>query len=121
MLEEIRVRVQSSRSKSAPNVHTKGREVHVLVGGEAILFHGSKGETNCCRGTIGGAGEVASDFEPLAHHREESFLSPLRVVNGEGEVVGPDPTNPRSESRAAPQNMGDRLGRPWGVVVPPAM
>ena len=64
---------------------------------------------------------MASDLEPLANHREEGFLSPFRVVDGEGEVVGPNPTNPGAEGRAAPQNMGDRLGRPGGVVVPPAV
>ena len=64
---------------------------------------------------------MASDLKPLAHDREEGFLSPFRVVDGEGEVVGPNPTNPRTERRAAPQDMGDRLGRPGGVVVPPAV
>ena len=118
---KVRVQVQGPRSKSAPYVHTKVRKVEVLVSGEAVLFHSSEGETNCRRGMSRGAGEVASDFEPLAYHREEGFLSPFRVVDGEGEVVGPNPTNPRAESRAAPQDMGDRLGRPGRVVVPPAV
>ena len=118
---KVLVRVQGPRSKSAPYVHTKVRKVEVLVGREAILFHSSEGKTNCCRGTSRGAGEVASDFKPLAHDREEGFFSPFRVVDGEGEVVGPNPTNPRAEGRAAPQDMGDRLGRPRRVVVPPAV
>ena len=118
---KVRVRVQGPRSKSAPYVHTKVRKVEVLVSRKAVLFHSSKGKANCGRGASRGAGEVASDFEPLANHREEGFLSPFRVVDGEGEVVGPNPTNPGAERRAAPQDMGDRLGRPRRVVVPPAV
>ena len=56
---------------------------------------------------MGGAGEVASDLEPLANDRKESFLGPFGVVDGQGEVVGPDPTDPGAERRAAPQNVGD--------------
>ena len=104
---KVRVRVQGPRSKSAPYVHTKVRKVEVLVSGEAVLFHSSEGKSNCCRGMSRGAGEVASDFKPLANHREEGFLSPFRVVDGEGEVVRPNPMNPRAECRAAPQDMGD--------------
>ena len=68
-LKEVRVRVQSSRSKGLTHIHTKGIEVQVLVGGEAILFHGCKSETNCSRGAGRGSGEVASELKPAAHNR----------------------------------------------------
>ena len=45
---KVQVRVQGPRSKSVLYVHTKVRKVEVLVGRKAVLFHSSKGKTNCC-------------------------------------------------------------------------
>ena len=121
VLIKVRVRVLCPGSKGAPYVHTKGRKVHVLVGREAIELHSGKSEMDGSRGVSRRAGEVSSDFKPLAKHWEEGLICPLRVVDRKRGSGWPYPSDPGAEGRTAAQDVGDRLRGPGGVVVPPAV
>ena len=64
---------------------------------------------------------MSSDLKPLAKHREERLVCPLRVVDRKRGSGWPNPSDPGAEGRTAAQDVGDRLRRPGWVVVPPAV